>query len=388
MKILHLGDLHIGKSILEQSLLKDQQYMLDQIVEIIKEKEVETVLIAGDIYDRSIPSIEAVNLLNDFLVTLIKKLKVKVLIISGNHDSKERLNFGSKLFENEGLYIQTCYDGEIRKVELQDEYGPLNVYMLPYLKPIDVKSFFDEEIENYNDAIKKIMEKETIDENKRNIIMSHQFVTSGTFTPERSDSETLTLGGTENVDISNYDKFDYVALGHIHRPQKIIKDTIRYSGTMLKYSFSEVNHNKSLTLIDYKEKNNLTIELISLTPLRDMRIIKGPIEELLKKENYENTNLDDYIEAIITNEEPVYDAINRIRRVYPNTLKLDILNNRTRQNEETHLESIEKIKEKTELELFNEFFKFQNNEEMNQKEEKAIEEIINEIRKGDNNETN
>ena len=381
MKILHLADLHIGKSILEQSLLKDQEYMLEQIIKIIKEKDINTVLIAGDIYDRSIPSTEAINLLDNFLVTLTKELKIKVLIISGNHDSKERLNFGSKLFEKEGLYIQTSYDGNLRKIEIPDEYGFINFYLLPYLKPADVKAFFDCDIENYNDAIKKIIEKETINEKERNIIVSHQFVTSGTFSPERSDSETLTLGGTENVDISNYDKFDYVALGHIHRPQKLIKDNIRYSGTILKYSFSEVNHNKTVPIIEYKEKGNLTIELIPLVPARDMRIIKGPIDELLKKENYLNTNLDDYIEAIITDEEPVYDAINRIRRVYPNTLKLDILNNRTRENEETHLESIEKIKEKTELELFNEFFKFQNNEEMNKKEEKIIKEIINELRK-------
>lgn len=381
MKILHLADLHIGKSILEQSLLKDQEYMLDQIIKIIKEKDINTVLIAGDIYDRSIPSTEAINLLDNFLVTLTKELKIKVLIISGNHDSKERLNFGSKLFEKEGLYIQTSYDGNLRKIEIPDEYGFINFYLLPYLKPADVKAFFDCDIENYNDAIKKIIEKETINEKERNIIVSHQFVTSGTFSPERSDSETITLGGTENVDISNYDKFDYVALGHIHRPQKLIKDNIRYSGTILKYSFSEVNHNKTVPIIEYKEKGNLTIELIPLVPARDMRIIKGPIDELLKKENYLNTNLDDYIEAIITDEEPVYDAINRIRRVYPNTLKLDILNNRTRENEETHLESIEKIKEKTELELFNEFFKFQNNEEMNKKEEKIIKEIINELRK-------
>lgn len=381
MKILHLADLHIGKSILEQSLLKDQEYMLEQIIKIIKEKDINTVLIAGDIYDRSIPSTEAIDLLDNFLVTLTKELKIKVLIISGNHDSKERLNFGSKLFEKEGLYIQTSYDGNLRKIEIPDEYGFINFYLLPYLKPADVKAFFDCDIENYNDAIKKIIEKETINEKERNIIVSHQFVTSGTFSPERSDSETLTLGGTENVDISNYDKFDYVALGHIHRPQKLIKDNIRYSGTILKYSFSEVNHNKTVPIIEYKEKGNLTIELIPLVPARDMRIIKGPIDELLKKENYLNTNLDDYIEAIITDEEPVYDAINRIRRVYPNTLKLDILNNRTRENEETHLESIEKIKEKTELELFNEFFKLQNNEEMNEKEEKIIKEIINELRK-------
>lgn len=376
MKILHLSDLHIGKTILEQSLLEDQDYMLKQIIKIIEDEKIEIVLIAGDVYDRSVPSSEAVNLLDEFLNVLIKKLKVKVLIISGNHDSKERLNFGSKIFENDGLFIQTNYEGKIRQVNLEDEYGKINFYMMPFVKPIDVKKYFDEELESYNDAFSKIIENEDINKNERNIIIAHQFITSGTFSPEQCESETLVLGGSENVDISKFDDFDYVALGHIHGPQRIGRDTARYSGTMLKYSFSEVNHKKSVVIIDFKEKENLDFKLVSLNPLRDMRVIEGPLEELIKPENYEGTNQNDFIRAIITNEEPVYDAITQIRKVYPNTLRLDIKNAKTVLNLESNLTQIDNIKQKDELELFEEFFKFQNNVDLNEKQKEIMKSII------------
>ena len=280
MKILHLSDLHIGKIIYEQSLLEDQEYMLKQIEKIIEKEKIEAVLISGDIYDRSIPPADAVDILNKFLNTLIKTLKVKVFIISGNHDSKERLNFGSQIFENDGLYIQTTYTGKIRKVELTEK---INIYMLPFIKPIEVKQYFENtKIETYNDAIKQIISKEKIDKNKINILMAHQFVTSGTINPETSESETINIGGIDNVDASNFSEFDYVALGHIHGPQKIGNEKIRYSGTMLKYSFSEVAHNKSAVIIEIKE-GELDYKLKPLIPLRDMRKIQGPIEELIKK---------------------------------------------------------------------------------------------------------
>lgn len=380
MKILHLSDLHIGKTILEQSIIQDQEYMLNQIVQIIKKEKIEVVLIAGDIYDRSIPSSEAVNLLDNFLITLIKQLKLKVFIISGNHDSKERLNFGSKIFENDGLYIQTNYEGEIRKVKLEDKFGKLNIYMMPFIKPADIKQYFEEEIDGYDDAFRKIMAKENINQEERNIIIAHQFVTSGNSEPEKCESEALILGGSENVDISNFDKFDYVALGHIHGPQRIGRDTARYSGTMLKYSFSEVNHKKSVVVIDFKEKSNLEFKLIPLKPLRDMRVIKGPIEELLKKENYKDTNLEDFIRAIITDEEPIYDAIGQIRRIYPNTLRLDINNSKSVLNLESDFTKIDNIKQKDELELFDEFFEFQNNISLTEKQKDIMRNIINEIK--------
>ena len=384
MKILHLADLHIGKNVLEQSMIEDQEYIIEQIIKKIKKEKIDIILIAGDIYDRSIPTSEAVNLLDNFLKILIKDLKLKVFIISGNHDSKERLNFGSKIFEEEGLYICTSYEGNIKKVELEDKYGKINIYMLPYIKPIEIKKYFeDTEINSYNDAIKNIIKKEKINKDERNIILSHQFVTAGNTEPDKSDSETLFLGGTENVDVSNYDKFDYVALGHIHGPQRIGRDTARYAGTILKYSFSEVNQKKALTVINYKEKGNLEYKLIPLVPIRDMRVIKGPIEELLKEENYIGTNRNDYIRAIITNEEPIYDAIGQIKRVYPNTLRLDIENSKFLQNSENKLSNIDEIKKRDELELFNEFFQFQNNIELNKMQTKIMKNIISEVKRNE-----
>ena len=381
MKILHLADLHLGKILQEQSLIEDQEYMLKEIIKIIKNEDIGTVLISGDVYDRSVPPAEAVNLLDNFLKILIKELKIKVFIISGNHDSKDRLGFGSKIFEDEGLYIESKYNGNLRKIEIEDEYGKLNIYMLPFIKPVEVKQYFEDDLENnYNTAINKIIKKEKINKEERNIILVHQFVTAGTVEPERSESEVLTLGGIENVDVSNFDDFDYVAIGHVHRPQKIGRDTARYAGTMLKYSFSEINHNKTVPIIDFKEKGNIEINLKELAPIRDMREIKGPIEELLKKENYEKGNINDYIKAIITNEETVYDAIGQIRRIYPNTLKLEIRNSKTINSVEEQNLNLEKAKKKSELELFSDFYKSQNNVDLDENQKEIIKDIISEVK--------
>lgn len=378
MKVLHLADLHLGKILQEQSFLEDQKYMLKNIIKKIEEENIEIILISGDIYDRSIPTTEAVDLLDEFLNTLIKQMKKKVFIISGNHDSKERLGFGNKIFEDEGLYISSKYDGKIKKVELQDEYGKFNIYMLPFVKPIEVKKYFEDEQFGYDEMIKKIIEKEEINIKERNIILTHQFVTSRGENVERTESEVLSLGGTDNVDISNYDKFDYVAIGHVHRPQRIGRETARYAGTILKYSFSEVNHKKTMPILNFKEKGNIDIKLEELNPLRDMREIKGPIEELLKKENYEGTNTDDYIRAIITNEEPLYDAIGQIRNIYPNVLKLEIQNSKS--NLEIQQDNLKEIKNRSEIELFNEFYKFQNNIELNDEQREYVEQIIKEVK--------
>jgi len=381
MKILHLADLHLGKILQEQSLIEDQEYMLKEIINIIKVEKVQVLLISGDVYDRSVPPTEAVNLLDDFLKILIKDLKIKVFIISGNHDSKDRLGFGNKIFEDEGLYIESKYNGRLKKVRLEDEYGPLNIYMLPFIKPVEVKKFFEDDLENnYDLAINKIIEKEEIDESERNIIMVHQFVTAGNVKPERTESEVLSLGGIENVDVSNFKSFDYVAIGHVHRPQKIGRDTARYAGTILKYSFSEINHNKSIPIIDIKEKGNITINLLPLKPLRDMREIKGPIEELIKEENYKEGNLEDYIKAIITNEEPVYDAIGKIKKIYPNTLKLEIQNSKTINSNTEQNINLEEVKKKSELELFSDFYKLQNNLDLNEEQKEIVKNIISEVK--------
>lgn len=378
MKLLHLADLHIGKIIYEQSLIEDQKYMLNEIIKIVEKEKVDAVLLSGDIYDRSVPPSDAVEVLNDFLNMLIKVSKVKVFVISGNHDSKERLNFGSKIFENDGLYIQTSYDGKIKCIELSNN---INIYMLPFVKTIEIKQYFeDEKINTYNEAMKAIMDNENIDTEKINILMAHQFVTAGNNNPETCESETSSVGGVDNVDASNFEKFDYVALGHIHGPQRIGKDTIRYAGTMLKYSFSEVNHKKSAVLVDIKDKDKIEYKLIPLKPLRDMRVIKGPIEELLKEENFKGTNTQDYIKAIITNDEAIYDAIGQIRRVYPNTLSLEIHNIKA-SIQDLELENMENLKMKDELEVFDDFYEFQNGVRLEEEQKEIMKEIIKQAKK-------
>ena len=378
MKLIHLADLHIGKILLEQSLLEDQKYILNQILKIAKDNNVDAILLSGDIYDKGIPNNDAVELLNDFLNKLVNELKIKVFMISGNHDSKTRLNFGSQLFNNLGLYIETKYQGNLKKITLDNHNNKVNIYMLPFIKPIEIKHLFKEEIKDYNEAINLILKREKINKNEINILMAHQFVTYNGQNPETCESESINIGTIDNVDASLFFDFDYVALGHIHGAQRIGNDNIRYAGTMLKYSFSEIKHHKSLVMINIDEENKLTFDLIPLKPLRDLREIKGPINELIKKENYEGMNTNDYIKAIITDEEPGYEPLSRIRTVYPNTLKLEVRNSKTINNN-LELERIEKLKEKSVLELFNDFYKYQNNIDMNKEEEKIIKNLIKEI---------
>ena len=374
MKLMHMADLHIGKVLSEQSLLEDQKYMLNEIIEIALEEKVDAILICGDIYDKSIPSTEAVDLLDEFLNRVIKKHHIKVFIISGNHDSKSRLNFGSKIFEDEGLYIETNYRGTLRKIELEDA----DIYMLPFIKPIEVRKYFeDEEIKTYEEAIKCILQRVKLNKDKKNILMAHQFVTYKDRFPERCDSETVNVGSIDNVDAKLFFNFDYVALGHIHGPQRIGKDTIRYSGTMLKYSFSEVHHNKSLIIIDTSSEE-LEMKSIPLKPLRDMREIRGPLSELLNPTNYVGTALEDYIFATITDEEPGYSPLTRLRSVYPNILKLEIRNSKTAATM-SEICKIEKIKEKSPSKLFEEFYEYQNAVPPSEKVAKIIEGLFEEL---------
>lgn len=375
MKIMHLSDLHLGKSILEQSLIEDQRYILDKIINIITNKKVEVVLIAGDVYDKGIPNVEAVRLFSDFLARLYER-KVKVFIISGNHDSKDRLSFGNELFVDNGVYIEGIFTGSLKCVELEDEYGKILIHMLPFVKPADVRGFYpDEDINSYHEAIECIIKNTNIDKSKRNIIMTHQFVTASGVDVERSDSETLSLGGVDNVDVSLFDNFDYVAMGHIHRGQKLIRDTVRYAGSPLKYSFSEANHKKSVPIIEFKEKGNINIELVDLVPIRDMRVIKGKLDNLLDKEVVSFGNTNDYISAIVTDEDYIMDAIGKLRSVYKNILRLEYQNKRTVIVNSSDLDnsSVDKM---SEIELFCDFYKKQNNIDLDEERLDIVNRII------------
>lgn len=359
MKFIHLGDLHIGKRVNEFLMLKDQEYVFEQIINIIKEEKIEAVLIAGDVYDKQVPSLEAVALFDKFLTDLANE-HVNIYIISGNHDSVERLSFAGRLLEKSNVYVAHMYDGKVQCKVFEDEVGEVNIYMLPYIKPIHVKKFYpDAEINDYNQAVKQVIEELNIDKTKRNIMIAHQFVTGASV----CDSEELAIGGLENIDGSIFDDFDYVALGHIHRAQKVGRETLRYSGTPLKYSFSEINHKKSVTVVDMKGKDDIDIKLIEIKPLHNMRKIEGTYEEITLKSNYVDTDTTDYMHIVLKDEEDILDAIGKLRSIYPNIMKLEYDNIRTRSN--TKVDVASRVDEKTPLELFEELYELQNNQEMN-----------------------
>lgn len=374
MKIIHLADLHIGKRVNEFSMIDDQKYILNQILEIIDKEKPDALIIAGDVYDKQVPSIEAVELLDSF-ISDISKRKTTTFIISGNHDSAERLAFGSSLMAMGKIYISPVYNGKISKYTLKDDFGSANFYLLPFVKPSHVKRFFPyEKIESYTDAIKVVVDNLKLDTSEINILIAHQFVTGAS----RTESEEISVGGLDNVDASVFEDFDYVALGHIHRPQKIGIERIRYCGTPLKYSFSEVNDTKSVSIIEINSKEDFNLRMISLIPKRDMRKIRGTYEELTTKNSYENTNTDDYIHVTLTDEFNVADAIQKLRVIYKNIMKLEYDNMRTRESRKINLDDMV-IENKNPLEIFSEFYKLQNNKEMNDEQKEIIKKIMEEV---------
>ena len=376
---MHLGDLHLGKSIMGESLLEDQRYILDRIIQIIKEKDIDGVMIAGDVYDKAIPSVEAVKLFSSFLSDLYR-LNVRIFIISGNHDSKDRLSFGSELFFDNGVYIESFFEGKLKCIELEDSYGKVLIYMLPFVKPCDVRKYYpDNLISSYHDALKCIIDDINIDKSSRNIIMLHQFVTASGVEIERSDSEVISLGGVDNVEVSLFDDFDYVAMGHVHRGQKLIRDTVRYSGSPLKYSFSEVNHKKSVPVITLNDKGNINIELVELVPIRDMRVIKGNLDNLLDDKVVSLGNRNDYISAILIDGDYIMDAIGKLRSVYKNILRLEYQNKRTEIVDNVDF-NVDNVNKKSEIDLFNEFYFKQNNIELDEERLEIVNKVIRECR--------
>lgn len=376
MKFLHLSDLHIGKRVNEFSMLEDQEYILTKIINIIDDEKPDAVVIAGDVYDKSVPSAEAVQLFDDFLCRLAKR-KLQVFVISGNHDSAERMAFGGRLMDISGVHMSPVYNGKVEAISLDDEFGKVNFFMLPFVKPVNVRRFFeDAQIESYTDAVRVAVENMNVNTDERNIIVTHQFVTGA----EKCESEEISVGGSDNVDASVFDSFDYVALGHIHGPQNIGSERIRYCGTPLKYSFSEAKHNKSVTIVELKEKGSLEIHTVALEPKRDMREIKGTYAEITLKENYADTNTDDYMHITLTDEEDIPDAIGKLRVIYPNLMKLDYDNKRTRSS--AKLDIIENIEQRSPLDLFAEFYEKQNNQPMTDGQSEFMKSLIESIWEG------
>ena len=377
VRFLHLADLHIGKRLNEFNLIEDQTYILDQIVEIAQAEQVGGVLIAGDVYDKSQPSIEAVELLDDFL-TRLTSLGLSVCMISGNHDSPERLSFGSRMLEKTNLYVAGGFDGQLKKIRLADTHGPLNVYLLPFLKPPQIRPFFQGKIETYDQAIQAVLRTGALDKNERNILIAHQFVVSGDILPERSDSETMIVGGLDAVDASLFTDFDYVALGHLHRPQRIGLETIRYGGSPLKYSFSEARQDKQVTLVDLGPKGQIKLEHFPLKPKRDLREIKGPLAELLRLGLEEREGSKDYLRITLTDEEEIYDALGQLRPVFPNLMVLEFENSRTQFGSQAQMAAAGDLAEKSPLELFASFYELQNGRELKEEEIAILEEVFQE----------
>lgn len=355
MKVMHLGDLHIGKSLGEFDLYEDQKYILEQILKIAQEKSVDVLLIAGDVYDKSVPGEKAVQLLDLFLRKLVDT-GIKTYIISGNHDSDERLNFGSSLFESNNIYISSKFNGRLKKFSLNDEFGELVIYLLPFVKASQVQHYFTEEkIDSYDMAVRTILEHSDIDFKKRNILVAHQFV-AGKEDPEMAGSEGLSVhnvGTVEKIGYSSLEKFDYVALGHIHSPQSVGVEHIRYSGSPLKYSLSEANNSKSLPIITLENKGKLSIEYVPLTAMRDIRHLKGNLKELLDEKNISSNN--DFIYATLTDEDIINDVMGIFRAYYPNTVKIDYDNSHTREIENVDISRI--AENKTFGELIQDFYK-------------------------------
>lgn len=409
MKFIHLADLHIGKRVNAFPMLEDQRYILKQILTILREEQPDGgVILAGDIYDKAIPSAEAVELFDEFL-TQLAALRLRVFIIAGNHDSPERIAFGNRLMDRSGIYLSPVYDGHVKRITCPDSAAsvtlsvanavdpnagthsvesastsasastcpPVDVYLLPFLKPANVRRFYPEEtIESYTDAIRVAIAHMDIDPTHRNLLVTHQFVTGAS----RSDSEDISVGGSDNVDASVFAPFDYVALGHLHGPQQMGEEggpLIRYAGTPLKYSFSEARHHKSVTVVEIGEKKadgvvDVCIGTRELRPLHDMREIRGSYEELTLRANYEGTATDDYIHATLTDEIEVPDAARHLQVIYPNLMKLDYDNARTRGQGSDRLE-LEQLEEKSPLDLFSELFEKQNHKEMTEEQARYIE---------------
>ena len=377
MKLFHLSDLHFGKRVNEFSMIDDQRYIIDKILELADEHKPDGIILAGDIYDKSVPTTEAVELFDNMLTRLAAR-NIPTYIISGNHDSAERLDFASELIGISGIHISAVYRGEVPFVEREDEFGKIRIYMLPFIKPVHVKRYFpDAEINSYTDAVRTAVEAASIDTSVRNILVTHQFVTGAS----RTESEDISVGGTDNVDASVFEGFDYVALGHIHRSQAAGGEHIRYSGTPLKYSFSESRDTKSIAIVELKEKGNIEYKFIPLVPKRDMLEIKGTYNEIISKDFRENLDMEAYYRITLTDEDDIPDAAAKLRVVYKNLMRLDYDNTRTRSFAVITNDS---DPENTDpLTLFSDLYVKQYGREMNDDQRLAVEELITKLWEGE-----
>ena len=373
MILAHISDLHLGKSLHNFSMLDDQEYILNHIIEKLVEKKVDVLLIAGDVYDKNVAPEGGIKVFRKFLNDLVEE-KIKVMIISGNHDSAERLTFGGEFMNEKGIYFSKVYDGNIEPVVLQDEYGSVCFYLLPFIKPSIVQHYFAEEnIESYEDAVSLAVTKMNVNPSERNVIVAHQNILSA----ERCESEENIVGGLDAVSDKVFKDFDYTALGHIHRQQEIGKSKVMFSGSPLKYSLSELNHQKVMPVISLNEKGCKEIELVPLVPKRDLRQISGTFDEIMKKSKEDPYCKEDFIDIVLRDEDEVLDAISTLRTVYPNVLKISYDNKATKASE--NVEKIDGIDEKKPFEIFEAFYNSRRGAEMDASQREYIQSLIEKI---------
>ncbi|EQK42635.1 exonuclease SbcCD, D subunit [[Clostridium] bifermentans ATCC 638] len=398
MKIIHTSDWHIGKIVNEFSMIEDQKYILNRLIDLIEKEKPEVLILAGDVYDRSIPPVEAVELLNETLSNLIIDKKVKVLAISGNHDGGERLSFGSQILEKHGLYIAGRDDELYKHVVVKDGEKNVNFYLIPYKDPALTRKILDEkEIKSHNDAMKFVVEKIKKDMNEKeiNILVGHGYITMKredaiecienkyeVANLETSESERpLSIGGTDLIDGKIFDDFDYVALGHLHGRQKIGREEMKYSGSILKYSFSEVKQKKGVYILDINDKDAINIDFKCLKPVRDLRVIKGNIEDLIEEARELEKGKEDYIQAILTDDGELINPMEKLRAVYPNTML--ITRERKREISEDKTSAKGEYKKKSKLELFKEFYEDLGSGDYTEEKEVVLMNTINEVLKSE-----
>lgn len=376
MKLLHLSDLHLGKRVNGYSMLEDQRHILEQILSIADQEAPLAVLLCGDLYDKGVPPTEAVQLFDQFLVALSQR-NIRVFAISGNHDSPERVSFGAQLMVGSGVHFAPVFNNTLQPYVLSDSFGPVYFWLLPFIKPAQVHRFYPElPIESYTDALHAVISHMELDTSQRNVLLTHQFVTSA----QRSESEDASIGGLDNVDGWVFEPFDYVALGHLHRPQNVGQEALRYCGTPLKYSFSEVRDEKSVTIVELGEKGNLSVRTRPLTPLHDLRELRGSYEELTLLENYQGTNTSDYLRIILTDEEEIPSAIGRLRNIYPNIMRLSYDNTRTRHMGQALSSPLSQAK--SQLGWLQDFYQDRNGQPMSQEQLDYCRELITSIQEG------
>lgn len=376
MKLFHLSDLHIGKRVNEFSMIEDQKYILKRILDLAEAEKPDGIILAGDIYDKQIPSAEAVQVFDEFITRLAGRA-IPVFIISGNHDSAERLAFGGRLLNSRGIYLSPVYDGSVTKIPLKDQYGTVWIHLLPFIRPSTVRHVFENEADLVTDvqtAAETVIRHMEIDLKDRNILVAHQFVTGAS----RCESEDVQVGGLDNIDAAVFTPFDYTALGHIHSPQNVGTDRVHYCGTPLKYSFSEVDQEKSITVVELEKKGTVRTSLLPLKPLRDMRKLRGTYLELTDRSFYRDMNREDYIQVTLTDEDDVPDGLQKLRVIYPNIMQLLYDNQRTKTTQE--VDAAQAVEKKTEIELFYEFYELQNNQPMTKQQKDFAEQLIREIK--------